>query len=467
VQRKTTMTKLQEVAKIELIAFTACAVVAFIVSAGAAVSEHITIPNHIYYNRFWINLFSTYVITCLCYFLLFFYVNTEIEQKERKPSNGIILICLLIHLCWVAGLINEYFALLLAIKMMVIFITSTKDGEKLTLAQEGLMLFALFLFQHAICVILNYNLDIRAVFSTLIPIAILHYLYAVHVLLPELSKTNKTGLKFIGRTIVNAVVTYLLLLMMVYTFYPARDKFDYLYLMNMPAQFVVVPVLSWIIYKARNKREAEEIRSLKTELGKADANLNFLKSQINPHFLFNALNTLYGTALQENAARTGEGIQKLGDMMRFMLEENVADKTLLATDIEYLKNYISLQKLRIATSPNIHIETDIEEPQEQYLIAPMMLLPFVENAFKHGISLNNPSQVRITLQTKAAKLYLDVSNSINKANENDPEKSHGGIGLQNVKQRLSLLYPNHHELIIRDNAKEFFVHLTIDLTEID
>jgi two-component system LytT family sensor kinase len=96
-----------------------------------------------------------------------------------------------------------------------------------------------------------------------------------------------------------------------------------------------------------------------------------------------------------------------------------------------------------------------------------MLLPFVENAFKHGISLNTPSHVKLTLQAKDGKLYLDVSNSINKASKTDPERLHGGIGLQNVKQRLSLLYPGQHELIMRENAKEFFVHLTIELSEID
>jgi two-component system LytT family sensor kinase len=97
----------------------------------------------------------------------------------------------------------------------------------------------------------------------------------------------------------------------------------------------------------------------------------------------------------------------------------------------------------------------------------MMLLPFVENAFKHGISLNRPSHVKLTLQAKDGKLYLDVSNSINKSSETDPERLHGGIGLQNVKQRLSLLYPDQHDLIIRENAKEFFVHLTLTLSQID
>jgi two-component system LytT family sensor kinase len=199
------------------------------------------------------------------------------------------------------------------------------------------------------------------------------------------------------------------------------------------------------------------------ELGKSDANLGFLKSQINPHFLFNALNTLYGTALQENAERTGEGIQKLGDMMRFMLQENMQDKISLSRDIDYLNNYIALQKLRTSVSVDIVINTEIEEQLSALEITPMLLIPFVENAFKHGISLQSPSHIKVTLQTKGDTLYFDVNNSIHLKADGDPEKLNSGIGLQNVKQRLALLYPNKHELIIRESAKEFFVHLTLNL----
>ena len=232
-------------------------------------------------------------------------------------------------------------------------------------------------------------------------------------------------------------------------------------------QMLVTIPTSWSIYKDRNAIKMEEIQSLKTELGKADANLNFLKSQINPHFLFNALNTLYGTALQEKAERTGEGIQKLGDMMRFMLQENIEDKIRLSKDIDYLNNYISLQKLRVSVSSDVTIETKIEEQTNELPIAPMLLIPFVENAFKHGISLQSPSHIKITLQTTGNTLYFDVYNSIHHKKDNDPEKLQSGIGLQNVKQRLALLYPGRHELIIRDNAKEFFIHLTLKLSEND
>ncbi|HEY0059521.1 MAG TPA: histidine kinase, partial [Flavisolibacter sp.] len=189
-----------------------------------------------------------------------------------------------------------------------------------------------------------------------------------------------------------------------------------------------------------------------------------LRSQINPHFLFNALNTIYGTAIQEGAERTSEGVQKLGDMMRFMLQENMQDKISLSRDIEYLNNYISLQKLRTDPNPIIRIEADIEAPVRPVEIAPMLLIPFVENAFKHGISFREASFIRVSLQTRNNVLEFDVNNSKHVRAANDPEKDKSGIGLTNVKQRLQLLYPGKHELVIRENAREFFVHLTIRLS---
>lgn len=221
---------------------------------------------------------------------------------------------------------------------------------------------------------------------------------------------------------------------------------------------VVLIPFSFYLYK-----NAADKSVLTRALGKSDASLSFLKSQINPHFLFNALNTLYGTALQENAERTGEGIQKLGDMMRFMLQENVQDKISLMRDIDYLNNYIDLQKLRTSRSADITIETQIDEQLNNLEISPMLLIPFVENAFKHGISLQEPSHIKVTLQTREKTLYFDVHNSIHIKSDTDPEKLKSGIGLKNVKQRLALLYPGKHELIIRESAKEFFIHLTLNL----
>jgi LytS/YehU family sensor histidine kinase len=168
--------------------------------------------------------------------------------------------------------------------------------------------------------------------------------------------------------------------------------------------FITAP-FSWVLFK-RHLKGNEELYALKTELGQSHANLDFLRSQINPHFLFNALNTIYGTAIQENAERTSEGIERLGDMMRFMLQENLQDKISLTREIEYLNNYISLQRLRTDTNPIIKIEADIEQTIHTVQIAPMLLIPFVENAFKHGISFREPSYIKITLEVEIIPFIL-------------------------------------------------------------
>ena len=150
-------------------------------------------------------------------------------------------------------------------------------------------------------------------------------------------------------------------------------------------------------------------------------------------------------------------------MMRFMLRENLQEKISLSREIDYLENYIALQKLRTDSNPAVHIQTSIDSRETIFQIAPMLLIPFVENAFKHGISFREPSHIKVTLEIKDRTLYFDVYNSKHQRQHNDPEKDKSGIGLENVKQRLKLLYANRHELIIRDTTSEFFIHLTIQL----
>ena len=174
--------------------------------------------------------------------------------------------------------------------------------------------------------------------------------------------------------------------------------------------FGVTPV-SLFFYRYR-KDSILRFRGLEIALDQSEADLQFLRSQINPHFLFNSLNTLYGTALQENAHRAAEGIQKLGDMMRFMLHENHQEKIPMYKEIEYLKNYIDLQMLRTQSSPDILITSEIDGSGCDHMIAPMLLIPFVENAFKHGISLKDRSWVNIKLQCDTKGVLFEVRNSV-------------------------------------------------------
>ncbi|MBB6004328.1 sensor histidine kinase [Arcicella rosea] len=206
----------------------------------------------------------------------------------------------------------------------------------------------------------------------------------------------------------------------------------------------------------------QEKKQLQTQVFQKSAELITLRSQINPHFLFNAMNTLYAVALKENAEKTSNGIQKLGDMMRFMLHENHQERIPLSKEIEYLENFIEIQRMRLDESHEIEIRVNIQTLNHEIYIAPMLLNPFVENAFKHGISFRKPSWIYITLTFDAQKLYFKVHNSLHPKNENDTEKQ-SGIGLENVQKRLELIYPQRHTLEIQQSEQDYFVSLTLGI----
>ncbi len=299
-----------------------------------------------------------------------------------------------------------------------------------------------------------------AFWFAMVPYAYLLYALNRYWLLPEYEKDKKQFWSYFTKLLSYSLLLFLPFVLvfsaLIYEFEPG------MFVANWVGQLLVMGTLSWLVYR-RNRHDVNQLITLKKELGQTTADLQFLRSQINPHFLFNSLNTLYGTALQENSERTAQGIQMLGDMMRFMLHENHQHKILLTRELEYMRNYIELQSLRVSTTPDIVIQTRIEDVLDEKFIAPMLLIPFVENAFKHGISLKQKSWIKVTLRYDQGKLYFDVYNSTHSRLEQDPEKDKSGVGLENVKQRLALLYPDQHELVIRETAEEFFVHLTIQL----
>lgn len=296
------------------------------------------------------------------------------------------------------------------------------------------------------------------VWVVVVPFTVLVVLLHFYYLIPFLPKQKFWSKKYFANLIPGLLLLSFIAALLIELLWPDSSEFPPIVILIMVYSFFVAVPLSWYIYKNHYDKVF-----LLSQLGSSRANLNLLRSQINPHFLFNTLNSLYGTALQENAERTSEGIQKLGDMMRFMLYENNQNTIALTREVEYLKSYIDLQKLRIANSPQIFIETQIDESLQNLQIAPMLLIPFVENAFKHGISLNEPSFIKTNLQVPDNRVLFSVTNSVHPKQENDPEKGTGGIGLENVKQRLAMLYPGKHELVIRENTKEYFVHLTLSL----
>ena len=190
--------------------------------------------------------------------------------------------------------------------------------------------------------------------------------------------------------------------------------------------------------------------------------LAFLKSQVDPHFLFNTLNNLYALALEEKAERTADGVAKMGTLMRYSLHDAQADKIPLQKEIAYLEKYIELQKVRIAEGAKTTIKVAIEMGNvTNETIAPMMLVPFIENAFKWGISMVAPSRIDINLRLANGILSLGVRNTIHEIKMTEP----GGIGLKNVQNRLRLLYPRRHRLACTNSNQEYTVHLELDLRD--
>ncbi len=224
--------------------------------------------------------------------------------------------------------------------------------------------------------------------------------------------------------------------------------------------FLIVLILT-LLYFQFNSQKVKAALKLHENLEERTSELSLLKSQINPHFLFNSLNTLYGLALNEESPKTAHAVQQLSEMMRFMLHENHAEKIPLQKEIDYLRNYIELQTLRISQKDHFQLEVDVAEGC-QGEITPMVLIPFVENAFKHGVSFQKPSWVKIKLACNAEEVHLNVQNSVHK-HGGDPEKGKSGIGLENVRKRLGILYPEKHLFQIYETEDSFEANIKITL----
>lgn len=185
--------------------------------------------------------------------------------------------------------------------------------------------------------------------------------------------------------------------------------------------------------------------------------LALLRSQINPHFLFNTLNNIY-SLVYKKSEDAPEAVMKMSSIMRYMLYDATTDNVLLEKEIEYLKSFIELEKLRIRHKD--FVELNISGNIEGRTIAPMLLIPFVENAFKHGSrNVTNPG-IRINLSIGPQEIRFEVSNHLRK-NITATKDQMGGIGLNNLRRRLNLLYPGKHQLEINSNEDLYNVQLIL------
>ncbi|MDR3712010.1 MAG: sensor histidine kinase [Puia sp.] len=206
----------------------------------------------------------------------------------------------------------------------------------------------------------------------------------------------------------------------------------------------------WLRSEQRNKEIANE---------KLNAELSFLKAQINPHFLFNTLNNIYSLATN-HSDQTAAAIMKLSNIMRYVLTEAKNDQVPLEKEIQFISHYIELQKMRLTDKSSVSFT--IQGDTANRTIAPLLFLPFVENAFKYGVSTREASPIHILLEITGNLIYFKVVNGKH-INTTLKMVDNTGIGINNTRRRLDLLYPGKHTLTIADEASTFTVHLNIHL----
>lgn len=212
-------------------------------------------------------------------------------------------------------------------------------------------------------------------------------------------------------------------------------------------------------YIQQEKNQIEKDR-LSTELKLKEAELKLLKAQIHPHFLFNTLNNLYGLTLEKSDDAPAL-VLRLSEILDYILYRCEEKRVLLSEEIQNIVNYIEIEKIRY--SEKLQLELNIGEDTGQLKIAPLILLPFVENAFKHGVS-NHPDigTVSLSFSLEKNELFFEIKNSKPLIKIADNKK---GIGLVNVKKRLELIYPGKFDLQIEDKKEFYSVNLTIELEE--
>jgi two-component system LytT family sensor kinase len=216
------------------------------------------------------------------------------------------------------------------------------------------------------------------------------------------------------------------------------------------SQCLCITALAYFIQSARHDRELRQLQEQRYR-----AELKYLKTQLHPHFFFNTLNNIYAVALRQSAD-TAPMIARLSAMMRYILYETEQSKVTLKNEIGFLTDYVEVERWRRPDS--ITITFDVQGVDEQHLIEPLLLLPFVENAFKHGIEEETGNGfVRFIICMTEKELNVEISNSKPSVRKDRP----AGIGLANVIQRLDLLYPGKYNLDITDNEKLYQMNLTL------
>ncbi|HEY3403311.1 MAG TPA: histidine kinase [Ohtaekwangia sp.] len=296
-----------------------------------------------------------------------------------------------------------------------------------------------------------------------LPVKIVFTYFILYYLLPRFLLEGRYGvftIWFVGASFIAGILQRYVAFNIDYPiYYPQYLSDPFLWFPKVVKMFVsIYPVtfsavtIKLLKYWYTNQKAQQVLKEEKLR-----AELNFLKTQIHPHFLFNTLNNLYALTLKKSE-RAPDMVLKLSELINYMLYECTSDEVLLSKEIKFIRNYIDIEKMRYGDKLDIdlRISGDVSDRK----IAPLILLPFVENCFKHGASEElQQSWVKVSVDVQPHVILIKVEN--NKASGNGHTRKEG-IGIQNVKRRMDLLYTNRHELKIMDGEETFLVVLTIN-----
>ena len=286
----------------------------------------------------------------------------------------------------------------------------------------------------------------------------------LYFLVPKYLLPRKFFYFFMGLFIILAVC-FLYINLAQFSFpgsFPSRGKQSSVGANIMP--FIHVAGIA-LLLKLLTSLYQQKNQTLEAEKQKAEAELQCLKAQLHPHFLFNTLNSLYAHTL-EASPKSPEIVMKLSELLRFMIYEGKSSKIPLTKEVHLIENYIALEKFRYGD--RLDVSVTISGNIGEYQIAPLLLLPFLENAFKHGTS-NQLEQcwISLNLSVEDSVIYFKLVNSIEPGKENDDPVNAGGLGLQNVKKRLELLYKNQHSYTAKKLEDVFVVDLIMNLEPLE
>lgn len=295
------------------------------------------------------------------------------------------------------------------------------------------------------------------------PVKIIFTYIVLYYLLPNFLLPGKYPaffLWFFGLSLAAGIIQRAIAFQVNYPlYYPEALQDNFFYFPKIAKMFVsIYPVtftavaIKLLKYWFQNKQAQQVLAEEKLQ-----AELKFLKTQIHPHFLFNTLNNLYALTLKKSDLAPGI-VLKLSELINYMLYECKGEEVPLSNEIKFIRNYVDIEKLRYGNK--LDVEIRVNGDVSGRVIAPLILLPFVENCFKHGASLElDQSWVKVDIDSQPDSIIFKVENNKVAGNGN----GHGqGIGIQNVKRRLDLLFPESHNLKIINGQETFLVILTIN-----